>query len=60
MIGVNEKLFAVVNIKDSKGKSFHTMLENVLTKNGLNIENCIGNATDGAANMQGQYNGFSA
>jgi len=60
MIGVHEKLFAVVTMKDSKGKSFHTMLENILTKNGLNIENCIGNATDGAANMQGQYNGFSA
>ncbi|CAI6373604.1 unnamed protein product [Macrosiphum euphorbiae] len=60
MIGVNEKLFAVVTMQDSKGKSFHTMLEDILTKNGLDIKNCIGNATDGAANMQGKYNGFSA
>lgn len=30
--------------------------------NNLNInpKDCIGNATDGAANMQGAYNGFSA
>lgn len=60
MIGVNEKLFAVITMKDSKRKSFHTMLENILTKNGLNIKNCIGNSTDGAANIQSQYNGFSA
>jgi hypothetical protein len=25
----------------------------------INIEYCVGNATDGAANMQGQYNGFT-
>lgn len=59
IIGVNEQLFAVVTMKDSKGKSFHIMLENILTKNGLNIENCIGNTTDGAANIQGKYNRFS-
>jgi len=37
------------------------MLGNIylFTENGLNIENCKGNATDGAANMQGKYNGFS-
>ncbi len=26
----------------------------------IDIKKCIGNATDGAANMQGQYKGFSA
>jgi hypothetical protein len=30
----------------------------LFTENGLNIENCKGNATNGAANMQGKYNGF--
>jgi len=58
MIGVNKKLFAVVTMQNSKGKSFHTMLKNILTKNGLNIENYIGNAKDGTANIQGKYNGF--
>lgn len=36
------------------------MLENILSENGLDIANCVGNATDGAVNVQGQYNGFSA
>lgn len=31
-----------------------------MLENGLKVENCIANATDGAASMQGQYNGFSA
>lgn len=58
--GVNEKLFAVVTMQDSKRKSFHSMLENILSENGLDIANCVGNATDGAVNMLGQYDGFSA
>lgn len=26
---------------------------------GINPKNCVGNSTDGAANIQGVYNGFS-
>jgi hypothetical protein len=26
----------------------------------IDIKQCVGNATDGAANMQGHYRGFSA
>lgn len=58
--GVHEKLLSVVTLTETKGKSFHEMLENKLLSNGLDIRNCIGNFTDGASNMQGQYNGFSA
>jgi len=58
--GVHEKLLSVVTMTETKGKSFHEMLENKLLSSGLNIKNCIGNSTDGASNMQGQYNGFSA
>lgn len=58
--GVHEKLLSVVTMTETKGKSFHEMLENKLLSCGLNIENCIGNSTDKASNMQGQYNGFSA
>ncbi|CAI6352610.1 unnamed protein product [Macrosiphum euphorbiae] len=36
------------------------MLQGVLAENGLDIMKCVGNATDGAANMQGKFNGFSA
>lgn len=35
------------------------LVSNILTENGINIQNCIGSATDGASNMQGQYQGFS-
>lgn len=34
------------------GKELETM--------NLDVKQCIGNSTDGASNMQGQYNGFSA
>jgi len=30
------------------------MLANILTENDLDVKKCVGNATDGAANMQGQ------
>jgi len=45
---------------ETKGKNFHKMLKNKLLNNGLDLKNCIGNSTDGASNMQGQNNGFSA
>ena len=56
---VREKLLAVVHCTNSTGKGFFELLSNVLKENGLDISCCIGNATDGAANMQGVYNGFS-
>lgn len=58
--GVQEKLIAMVNCFDSSGKGIFELLKNVLLENDLKIENCIANATDGAASMQGQYNGFTA
>jgi hypothetical protein len=58
--GVNEKLISIVTMKESTGKSFHEMLQDVLNSNGLDVKKCIGNATDGAANMQGRFNGFSS
>lgn len=57
--GIHEKLIAVVNCIDSSGKGIFKLLSNVLTNNNLNIKYCIANATDGAASMQGIYNGFS-
>jgi len=43
----------------SKGIDFVNLLLNNFTKLGIDSKNCIGNSTDGAANMQGVYNGFS-
>lgn len=58
--GIQEKLLAVITVQQSTGKSFSDMLQGVLTDNSLDITKCVGNATDGAANMQGKFNGFSA
>lgn len=57
---INEKLLAVVECESSTGQNLFKLLTEVLKSCKLNITNCIGNSTDGAANMQGQYNGFSS
>ena len=50
----------MVNCTDSTGQGILDLLKTVLSENNLDITKCIANATDGAANMQGAYNGFSA
>lgn len=57
---INERLVAVVRCSASTGEAFVQLLSDVL--DGLNLDKrlCIGNATDGAANMQGRYKGFSS
>ncbi|XP_046884338.1 uncharacterized protein LOC124473114 isoform X1 [Hypomesus transpacificus] len=57
---VHERLVAVVQCSTTTGQSFVTLLTEVLESLQLDIGLCIGNATDGASNMQGQYRGFSA
>lgn len=57
---INEKLIAVVECESSTGENRIVLLKNVLEKNGIDIKKCIGNWSDGAENMQGQYKGFSA
>ncbi|KAE9541874.1 hypothetical protein AGLY_003865 [Aphis glycines] len=57
--GIQERLIAIVNCIDSSGKGIFELLKKVLCSNNLNIENCVANSSDGAASMQGQYNGFS-
>lgn len=59
-VGPQERLLAVVNSTDATGKGFLELLTKVLIDNDLDINQCIGNATDGAANMQGVYKGFSS
>lgn len=36
------------------------LLLNTLQKLEIDVDNCIGNSTDGAANMLGQYKGMTA
>ena len=57
---VQERLVAVVRCEASTGQSFIDLISGVLQRLNLDKEMCIGNATDGASNMQGQYKGFSA
>lgn len=56
---VHEKLIAVVNCEASTGEHFVKMVKDSLENVGLDLQKCIGNTTDGAANMQGKYKGFS-
>ena len=57
---VHEKLVAVVKCHASTGQYFVNLLSNVLERLKLDTVMCIGNATGGASNMQGQFKGFSA
>ncbi|KAL6466244.1 hypothetical protein MHYP_G00263770 [Metynnis hypsauchen] len=55
---INERLVAVVRCSASTGESFVQLLSDVLDSLNLDKSLCIGNATDGASNMQGRYRGF--
>ena len=56
---VYERLLAVVECKSSTGKDMFSLEDSVLKSCSIDITKCTGNSTDGAANMQGQYNRFS-
>ena len=54
----------VFNWRDCKcisttDQSFSDLLLEILQKLNIDVKNCIGNSTNGASNMQGQYSGFS-
>lgn len=57
---VHERLISLINCTDTTGQGMCQLLKDVLKSNDINVKNCVANATDGAANMQGEYNGFNA
>jgi len=57
---INECVIAVENCKSGTGKNLADLVNHLLDENRIDIEKCIGSSTDGAANMSGQYNRFSA
>ncbi|XP_034062116.1 uncharacterized protein LOC117539872 [Gymnodraco acuticeps] len=58
---VHERLVAVIKCEASTGQYFAQLVVNeVLETMKLDVRQCIGDSTDGASNMQGQYKGFSA
>ncbi|CAG9818139.1 unnamed protein product [Phaedon cochleariae] len=56
---VQERLVSVVPCLDTTGQGFLETVLKVFEENGLDPQNCIANATDGASNMQGQFKDFS-
>ncbi|XP_065658226.1 uncharacterized protein LOC136082731 [Hydra vulgaris] len=57
---IYERVVAVLNCKSSTGKDMCNLISTFIKNSGLHIKNYIGNSTDGAANMRGQYNGFTS
>ena len=55
-----ERLFSVVQCKSSTAMIIKEQICENLRDTGLDLKYLIGNSTDGAANMQGTYNGFSS
>lgn len=56
---IQERLVSVVKCDESSGEAFVQLVSEVMSTLKLDLRNCVGNSTDGAANMQGRYKGFS-
>ena len=57
---VKERLLAVVDSHSATGADLCNLLKEVLQKQNIDASKCISDSTDGASNMSGQYNGFTA
>ncbi len=55
---IQERLIAVVDCESSTGQNFVELLKKVVLDLNIDIGTCVGNSTDGTANMQGQFRGF--
>jgi hypothetical protein len=52
-----EKLLRFVNVSYSRTQSLHNLFEKSLEEVGVQLDMCIGDSFDGAANKSGVYNG---
>ena len=52
-------LLLLLTVKKQLGNILFSYLKKLIEKLVLDWSNCIGNSTDGAANMQEPYKGFS-
>lgn len=57
---IKERLIGMTKCLSTKGVDIAENFIKYIEKLNLDPKKCVGNATDGASNMQGQYNGFSA
>ncbi|KAE9523384.1 hypothetical protein AGLY_016332 [Aphis glycines] len=57
---VYERLIGLKHVTSTSGNSLFETLKDTLAELDLPLNNCVANAFDGAANMNGQYNGVTA
>ncbi|XP_065658893.1 zinc finger MYM-type protein 1-like [Hydra vulgaris] len=57
---VKERLFAVLEVKNSSGKGMYELLKKCFDDHSINFKNIVGESFDGAANMRGDFNGLYA
>lgn len=51
---------ALKKVESSSGQALFDLLKTTLNSMNIDLENCIADAFDGAANMNGQYQGVQA
>ncbi|KAF0703227.1 zinc finger MYM-type protein 6-like, partial [Aphis craccivora] len=56
---VYERIIGFKKCTTTTGQAFADLVVQTLQSKGISLNNCIGNSTDGASNMQGQYSGFA-
>lgn len=59
-LNIHEKLFSFCSVVSSTGLCLFNRLKEILIELDLNIKDAIGSSTDGASNMSGIHNSFSA
>ena len=57
---VEERLLAVVDSHSATGADLSNLLKEVLQKQNIDVSKYISDSRDGASNISGQYNGFTA
>lgn len=57
---IKGRLFAIVQVKSSKGEELYKLLKDCFFVHGLKFSNIIGESFDGANNMSGQFSGLQS
>nr|XP_047140987.1 uncharacterized protein LOC101238791 [Hydra vulgaris] len=57
---IHERLLTMIACDSSTGEYLWSLVSETLKTLNIDILKCVGNSTDGAANMNGEYNGFAA
>lgn len=60
IIEVVERVVALKNVISSSGQGLFNLLKSTLNSMNISLDNCVADAFDGTANMNGQYSGVQA